>query len=413
MTASGFLLLGVSFLFTGYYETWELYNIPALRPFFADLRVITAGAESRALGYDPLLNNPADPWGRTLNYPRAWQSLYLAGINQSHTVYIGIALWMLFVISLFLFTSDNITRGTALLILLIVFSPAVLFGIERGNIDLLMFFILSVALVSMNKDARIYILFAYGLILSAFLLKLYPVFGFVSSLREKKGLALLINFTFLTAACIYAGYFYSDLRLISLATPRPTKLAYGADVLWMGINDRNAVVGQVVRLLSYAGLLLSTVVMLGGFFDGKSRPDEKADVDRKSMDAFRMGSGIYAGTFLLGSNCDYRLVFLLFVIPQLVFWTKHFSGYVSRISKILIFSILISAWHLEWLQVFSLLPVGRELAFLVEESANWITFGGLVYLVSYSMPFWIKHMVTTALGPLIHWRRTKSPSHAL
>lgn len=413
MTVSGFLLLGVSFLSVGYYKTWELYNIPALQPCFADLRVITAGAESKALGYDPLMNNPADPWGRTLNYPRVWQTLYLAGVDQEDTVSIGIAIWMLFIISLFLFTSNNITKRIALIMVFFVFSPAVLFGLERGNIDLLMFFILSLALVSMNKDARIFILFTYGLILSAFLLKLYPVFGFVSSLREKRRLFIVISLYILTSICVYTLYFYNDLRLISLATPRPTKLAYGADVLWMGIHDRNAVAGQVVRFLSYAGLFLSVVVMLRGLFDRKSKSNEEADIDRKSMDAFRMGSGIYTGTFLLGSNCDYRLVFLLFVIPQLMFWTKHFSGYVSQISRILIFSILISAWHLEWLQLFSLLPSGRELAFLVEEFANWITFLGLVYLISYAMPMWIKHMITNWLGHLAHWGRTRSPGHSL
>jgi len=34
---------------------------------------------------------------------------------------------------------------------------------------------------------------------------------------------------------VYVIYSYNELVLISQATPRPTKTAYGLDVLWMGI----------------------------------------------------------------------------------------------------------------------------------------------------------------------------------
>src|SRR5258708_3409111 len=98
----GLAIVGFSLLvhIYGYDKTWQLWNIPTLSPHFADLRVITAGSESYAKGHDPMINNPADPWGRPLNYPRVWQSLYLLGINQSHTTCLGISLIFLFVLGL-------------------------------------------------------------------------------------------------------------------------------------------------------------------------------------------------------------------------------------------------------------------------------------------------------------------------
>ena len=91
----GISIIGMLFLYYGYENTWKLWGIPTMYPYFADLRTITGGAESWALGYDPLVNNPGDPWGRLMNYPRVWQMLFRAGIDQTDTVYFGVAFFLL------------------------------------------------------------------------------------------------------------------------------------------------------------------------------------------------------------------------------------------------------------------------------------------------------------------------------
>jgi len=45
-----FLLL--LFAFYGYNQTWQLWNIPVMSPAFADLRVITHGADAVAMEID-------------------------------------------------------------------------------------------------------------------------------------------------------------------------------------------------------------------------------------------------------------------------------------------------------------------------------------------------------------------------
>lgn len=109
----GIILIGVLSICLGYERTLRLWHVPITTPCFADFRVITSGAESKALGFDPLLYNPRDPWKRELNYPRIWQMLYRVGINQSHTVYCGWIIAALFLIGIFLYTPATITRVTS------------------------------------------------------------------------------------------------------------------------------------------------------------------------------------------------------------------------------------------------------------------------------------------------------------
>ena len=87
-----FILL---FLTLGYYETWELLGTDIFEPYFyfLDLRSITHGAQSVKHGLNPMLENPSDPFCRPLTYPSAWKVLYYFGVNESHTLPIGLTLY--------------------------------------------------------------------------------------------------------------------------------------------------------------------------------------------------------------------------------------------------------------------------------------------------------------------------------
>ncbi len=179
------LVFGLLFSLYGYDRTWRLWNIPTMSPHFADLRVITGGAESYAQGFDPMIENPGDPWQRRLNYPRVWQSLYSIGVNQSHTTYIGISFILLFMVSICLLL-PHASNIIIVLVMAAVLSPATLLGIERGNIDLFMFFLVTISVVAIK---RWHILSALAVLLG-FVLKLYPIFGCAVLLRAIRPLFL-------------------------------------------------------------------------------------------------------------------------------------------------------------------------------------------------------------------------------
>ncbi len=127
-------------LLQGYEAIWAFWKFPTLLPHFGDVRNLTGGAESIALGYDPLYFNPQDPWGRPLNQPRFVQYILAAlKLNQGQTTLIGILFIVLFFLGVFI-SLPPISNVTAITLALVIFSPAVMLGIERGNHDLFVFF---------------------------------------------------------------------------------------------------------------------------------------------------------------------------------------------------------------------------------------------------------------------------------
>ncbi len=72
-----------------------------------------------------MIQNPGDPWGRVMNYPRIWQALYSIGINQQHTTILGIIFIILFGLGVCIIL-PNATNQTMIFVLAALFSPATL-----------------------------------------------------------------------------------------------------------------------------------------------------------------------------------------------------------------------------------------------------------------------------------------------
>jgi hypothetical protein len=101
------------------------------------------------------------------------------------------------------------------------------------------------------------------------------------------------------------------------------------------------------------------------------------------IDAFRVGAGIYVGTFFLGNNWDYRQMFLLLVIPQLIAWTREKD---LRVLSIITLSIMLFVC---WSNMFT----GNALIVWLEELFEWVIFSNLFYLLLRTMPPWIQEEV--------------------
>ncbi|HTY87673.1 MAG TPA: hypothetical protein VMB80_09440 [Candidatus Acidoferrum sp.] len=376
--------LGTSLIITysslaGWEKTWRLWNVQPMYPCFADARVITRSAETKALGIEPL--------GRELNYPRIWEMLSLAGVNQSHTVGFGITLATLLAIGLVLVTPATLDKTTAAVLLGSAFSPAVMLGVERGNIDLLMFFLLAAAVFCMKKTGAGPRVLAVGLVLFAFVLKLFPWFGMGLVLNQKKAFAIKAGLVALVFALVYAAATYADLVVIRHVTPQNPFHAYGIDTLWMKA-DNSTYEGIIVAELSYTAVVACLMLALFGICSRKFWHTDATDNDPRTLDAFRVGAGVFIGTFLLGNNGDYRLVFLLFVIPQLIFWSRRSAAPVSRVARGLVPIILLSLWSMLLER-----PAAAHLGFaapLAHDASNWLIFAGLLFLFVCSVPTWIK-----------------------
>ncbi|MEJ1971833.1 MAG: hypothetical protein WDM96_04880 [Lacunisphaera sp.] len=119
-------------------------------------------------------------------------------------------------------------------------------------------------------------------------------------------------------ALLYLLYNLGDLALIKSGTPQGYWLSYGVDVLWLRTREANAPVASLVRWLSWGGACAAIGVSV---LRRRSLPSAE---EGRGMDGFRAGVACYAGTFVaLGTSFNYRLMFLLFAMPQLLEWAGN------------------------------------------------------------------------------------------
>ncbi len=383
------VILGL-FLSLGYERTWRLWNIPVKQPAFYDLRLITGGAESYAEGYDPAFNNPYDPEQRLFNYPRVWYLILATGIDRQDTLWIGVLLVIGFFVSLATLRGE-FEPITAIVMALVIFSPAVWLGLERGNVDLAIFILLAIALwcADLSKPLSLLVL------LLAVALKLYPILGIGYLLDEEKR-SVKYTIVGILAAAAYVLFDVKDILHIFSDTQKGADVSYGVSVLPTKLLPYLGGYHEVVKLGLYVvafGLVLGI-----GFLTFRNR-DRLAAAGSGQLNMFRLGAGIYLGTFLLGNNWDYRLVFLVFALPQVVIWAKSQVKLSSLVAKICLVAIFASVWYLEIWRITGYAGMaGRLVSFMFDEGMNWTLFAGLIYLYIKSLPAYVLDFAQRMLG---------------
>lgn len=387
----------ISFKVTGYEETWQIWGVPTEMPPFKDFRLIPGSAESFRNGFEPSVENPYDPNRRIFNYPFFWRLFFYTGITQDDTIWIAITMIVLFFIGVMLFPQKLSIPG-AVWTLLIVFSPASMLLYERGNADLIVFFICAMIVLATEYSGNLTAI----LIVIGSVVKMFPLFGLTVLLKESKR-----RFIWLTAGSILFMVVYSLLTLKSQSaawntTMRGDGLSYGSFVFITRFNpyfqqyfpslftyDQWRLLFEV---LAVTLILIAVIPAVRGF---RLPPQEN-----RNMAAFRMGASIYVGTFLLGNNWDYRLAFLIFLIPQLSQWF-HVENKKQRYIAIgVMIGVILSCWHLVFLVDIPFLPFDNEIdRFVVfDELVNWLLLMGVAYLLTATIPDWLKWDLQKVFG---------------
>jgi hypothetical protein len=379
-----FAIIGLFMIIFGHKEIFDLWGVPVLSPEFADLRTITAGAETLSEGEDPYIVNQNDPWQRPMNYPRVWLMLaaYI-GINQSHTIYFGAIISVLFIIGLLIFFKRRIEANRLIIFLLAIFSPTVMLSIERGNNDIFIFFILSVSIYILSRRKQYSALISFALTSLAFIFKLFPLFTIIIFAKEKSSIFIKCVISMVVIVVFYAFISYSDLLLIFKNTPKDPYMSYGMNVLWQAAIPISDLISNIIRVISAFLVFSSFFVFRYGLKTKINKNDGQITLTEAG---FLTGVSIYLGTFLIGSNFDYRLIFLLFTLPMLIELANHHTSKISLISKISLVLILISQWHV-FISDKMFLLLGRSFpALIVDEIANWLLFFSFSYLLGVLFP---------------------------
>jgi hypothetical protein len=380
----------ILFLFKayGYEETWKLWRVPVQQPQFSDFRLIPGSAETFRRGLEPTQRNPGDPHKRIFNYPAFWRLFFYTGIRESDTVWAVSLMLILFFVGVFIFPQE-ITIIDSLVLLLVIFSPASMLLYERGNVDLIVFFLCALVVRLMETSALV----AAGLLMFAIIVKIFPFFGFTVLLKESKS-----KFVWLSLAClaVLLVYLYSTSGSVKASwnlTMRGDEISYGANVLFLRYSQyfSNLLgVSPTDPLLKFGPIILAVILILIVGLIGITNHEILASSSTRNLAAFRMGASIYVGTFLLGNNWDYRLAFLIFVMPQLLDWTR---GSYPRWYRLIGISVLVmvfaSCWHMVVWFAPSLVSV-KEFLFILDEAINWMLVAGFSYLLFASTPDWLK-----------------------
>jgi hypothetical protein len=394
-----FSMIYLASLVMPYVQFWTYLGVPSMSPSFADLRDITSGLACYRQGIDPLIENPCDPWNRPMNYPRIWLELSKLNFDQSHTLILGFVQAFLFYACIFIIIKRlNVIEGV--FYGLILCSPAVMLAVERGNNDLMIFILLSLAIFLRHKKR----IFSYLLILMASILKFYPIVSVITALREEKKRAIIIMLIVGTLFMIYMMSIWQDVIVIATTVPRSPNISYGSHVLFDGLNpifqsfSDFSLSDNLRTLFTFTAVLfiLSASYLAARLGLIQTETDKNKRLT-KYIDSFRIGTIIYLSTFIIGNNFDYRLIFLILALPQLLVWAK-IQNPLTRSAVFLLIAILFTMWS-SFLAVwfsslfslfFSLPQTGKHFIFLIEEIINWSIFGCLLSILLLTLPDWLK-----------------------
>ena len=314
------LLMGAAFASFGWDRTWISLGFVELPPYFTDLRTVAAAPEAMALGRDPLIENPTDPLGRPMNYPRIWA--YLAQyvhLNLLGLTAVGIVFWLLFIASvLIVMRSSGPEWRNNRYVLLAALSSASWFPLHQGNNDLLIFFLTVVGLYAFERCKSC----SLAMIAAATMLKVYPIILFPVLVSRDNGKIANAGIVGTFAACLgFWLYNVSDLQLIRAGNTALVNHTYGFGSLL-----------SIPKILpSYEGMLWATnakwelvffivcavsavCIFLLGFIGG-NKSSRRSDATVELF--FIGGATLYTGTFVLGNNWDYRLIFLILCVPYI------------------------------------------------------------------------------------------------
>jgi hypothetical protein len=360
-------------------DVWPRLGVPSGPSLFFDTRNLTAALECRRLGFDPLIESPCDPWGRPLNYPRVWLALRWLGLNQSHTVPLALVFIALFLGSIFLLIG-RVSLGKGILVAVAVCSPSVMFAIERANMDIVVFTLMVLAIIAWRIRSRWADVVSPAIVFLAATAKVYPVFALPAYLFSRRRTAAIAAVLCAAAFALYALVTIGDIQALAAIAPQGEHHAFGARILPAALYHRFVPDrwqgGAITKQLLVIVPLLAAAPLV--WFPGRRRlPDPDEGADTPSRLAFYAGSMIFLGTFAIGNNFDYRLVFLLLTLPQLFDWvTEQPSdprGWLASVATVIVLTLL-------WIGALS------DPLRLMDELVTWPAVALLAALLAASVP---------------------------
>ena len=330
----------------GGHDAWTRLGVPAMRPSFFDLRSVTSAWECTRRGLAVLPKNPCDPLQRSANYPRLWLLPSHLGLGQGDTFVIGVMIAVLFLAAAIFVLPEGGTVTTGIAYAVVLCSPAAMLGVERGNVDILLFALLVLAVLLTRRGLRGLITGDVLLLLIA-MLKLFPIFAVGFLLRRGTKAALL------SAAAIVCGFGIdllvtrNDIRAIFRAGFEEDTFSYGVRRVteWGSAALGGESISPRIWDLALVVIAAAAGCLLAKRLRGRLG---QGTTGSRELDLFWAGALVYVGSYAVERNFDYRLVFLLLTVPQLLRWARE--------GQPLAFVTLAALFGTTWLDVWASMP---------------------------------------------------------
>lgn len=324
-------------LFSFVYLLFDTVSVPdGIYPGFLDLNFLLKYVECFNNGFNPYIDKNSICIGE-LNYPLILLKLFIKlGLGPDHTYVIGFTFIVGFVISVSLLFK-KLTIKQFILLLLIFISPPILFLLERGNIDILIFILILFSIFYIRKKHNVYrIYLSYLIILIASFLKIFPFFLlpliFIEKIQIKHKIIIFTLFTSFFSLYIYS--ILDELKFIFEKTPKPSELAFGKNVL-------------IQEFISEKYLPFFSIFpfVIGSFFFFLKRKwvyviYERINFDYQNTLMFTSGVLIFFGIYFIGNNYDYRLVYFVLFLPT-IFQLNSTDKNILFFKRFLLISIII------------------------------------------------------------------------
>ena len=388
-----FLALGRS---VGWEPTWRALGVTPLPPPFFDMHVINDYAACASKGVDVYAPQACNV--DNFNIPPTWLWLGSLGVDGSDSTWLSTAIIIAALITMvLLFQGRSWSHGVVALAALI--SPSVMMGVERGNLDLLILALVGSAALLYEEKRVGRTCAAFAFLCLGVVLKLFPMF--CVSLAARFSRQTLI-FAAATAAIslIYLALTMNHILLIRRNVPTTFVLSYGYKAIFLGLDHIRSEAGLSPLGLADTWLpaLTAAVVLVCAAVCAVVSLRNRhgfCSVDRSAAGtAFLFGAGIYCGTYLLGTNFIYRLMFLLLCLPQLQDWQIQRSGGRPSSAELGLFATVLGVL---WLNGNA---DGHSTFLLLPQLLDWCLFFGMATVL-------MSNFLRTSPGLMFAYRRTQ------
>jgi len=291
---------------------WEFFIVPVgnYNLDFTDLRCVKSWDRFYP-NYSDLNFIYNDILECKINYPRIW-IIFSKFFLQDNFFYLYLLINFIIYNLIFYYLIKNYKSK---FFIYFYISGASMLLLERGNVEILIFILLFLFLISKS--------FLKILFLSiSIILKIFPIFSIISQLNLKNIKVFII------CLLIFISYFvynFVELNFIFENTPSTGDISYGTKAITSNLEKHYS-----IYLNNYilSGLfLISTIFFYKIFFNNYLNK-----ITYKNDEMFLAGGGIYTATFLLNSNHDYRMIFLIFLVPLILNLEKKLIRYIFLIS---------------------------------------------------------------------------------